>query len=75
MSRRSAVRAILGIGISVVAVAILLRSVDVGAALNVLGGADSAAVALMFGTVLLDVAARGARWRALLLPIKRITYP
>ncbi len=75
MSRRSAVRAVLGIGISVAAVAILLRSVDVGAALDVLGGADPGAVALMFGTVLLDVAARGARWRVLLLPIRRIAYP
>ncbi len=75
MSRRSAIRAILGIGISVVAVAILLRSVDVGAALGVLSRADLAMVALMAGTVVLDVAARGARWRALLAPIRRISYP
>jgi glycosyltransferase 2 family protein len=75
VSRRSAIRAILGIGISVLAVALLLRSVDVGAALAVLSRADLAMVALMVGTVLLDVAARGARWRALLAPIRLIAYP
>ncbi len=75
MSRRSAIRAILGIAISVAAAYILLRSVDVGAALDVLSRAQPGVVALMVGTVLLDVAARGARWRALLIPIQRIPYP
>lgn len=75
MSRRSTIRAILGVGISIAAVAILLRSVDVGAAFGVLSRADLAMVALMAGTIVLDVAARGARWRALLAPIKRISYP
>jgi glycosyltransferase 2 family protein len=74
VSRRSAIRAILGIAISVAAAYILLRSVDVGAALGVLSRAYPGVVALMVGTVLLDVAARGARWRALLVPIQRIAY-
>ena len=68
-------RAALGIAISVAAIALLLRSVDVGAAIEVLRRADLSAVALMVVTVFLDVAARGARWRALLVPIRRLSYP
>jgi glycosyltransferase 2 family protein len=68
-------RAALGIAISVGAVYILLRSVDIGAAIDVLRQANLAAVGLMFVTVFLDVAARGGRWRALLEPIRRLSYP
>ena len=74
MSRRTAIRAALGIAISVGAVAILLQSVDVGAALGVLSRADVGMVGLIVVSVVLDVAARGARWRALLAPIRRLTY-
>jgi uncharacterized protein (TIRG00374 family) len=74
VSRRTGTRAILGIAISVAAVFILVRSVDIGAALEVLSRADLGAVVLMAISVLLDVAARGARWRALLIPILRIPY-
>jgi len=75
VSRRSIIRGLIGIGISVGAAWILLRSVDVGAAVEVLGRADLAAVGLMVVTVFIDVAARGARWRALLAPIRRLPYP
>jgi hypothetical protein len=68
-------RAAIGIAISVAAIALLLRSVDVGAAIDVLSRAELAAVGLMVATVFLDIAARGARWRALLEPIKRLSYP
>lgn len=68
-------RAAIGIAISVAAIALLLRSVDIGAAIEVLRRADLGAVALMVVTVFLDVAARGARWRALLVPIRRLSYP
>jgi glycosyltransferase 2 family protein len=74
VSRRTAIRAALGIAISIVAAAILLRSVDVGAALDVLTRADIGAVGLMVGSVALDVAARGARWQALLAPIRQFAY-
>lgn len=75
MSRRSAIRAILGIAISVGAAFILLRSVDVGAAFDVLRRADLAMVGVMVGTVFLDVAARAARWRSLVAPIRQVAYP
>jgi hypothetical protein len=74
VSGRTAIRAALGIAISVAAVAILLQSVDVGAALGVLSRADLGAVGLMVVSVVLDVGARGARWRALLVPIRRLAY-
>jgi uncharacterized protein (TIRG00374 family) len=74
LGRRALLRATLGIGISVLALWILLRSVDVGAALEVLGTASPAWVAVMVGTVLIDVGARGARWRVLLAPLVAIPY-
>jgi uncharacterized protein (TIRG00374 family) len=73
--RGFALRALLGIVVSVGAVWVLLRSVDVGAAFEVLRHANLSAVGLMVVTVLLDVGARGARWRALLSPIRPLAYP
>lgn len=74
LSRRALLRATIGISISLIAGWILLRSVDVGAALDVLATASPAWVGFMVVTVFIDVAARGARWRALLMPIKAIVY-
>ncbi len=73
-SRQTLLRGALGIAISVVAAWILLRSVDVGATLAVLGRANPAWIVLMIATVFLDVAARGARWRALLAPIAVLPF-
>ena len=75
MSRATALRGVLGVAVSVVAGWILLRSVDVPAAVDVLAGASLALVGLMIVSVALDVAARGARWRVLLAPIRPIAYP
>jgi glycosyltransferase 2 family protein len=74
VSRRVAIRGILGIAISVAAAYVLLRSVDVGAAIDVLRQANLAIVALMAVCVVFDVASRAARWRSLLAPIARIRY-
>lgn len=74
LDRRTLLRGALGIAVSVVAAWILLRSVDVGAALQTLGRAEPLWVLVMVGTVAIDVGARGARWRALLAPIKRVPY-
>ena len=74
IGRNALLRATLGIGISLLALWILLRSVDVGAAVEVLRGADLRWVALMVVTSLIDVGARGARWRWLLRPIKVVPY-
>jgi glycosyltransferase 2 family protein len=74
IDRGFVLRAALGAAISVGAVWVLLRSVDVGAAIDVLRRANLAFVGLMVVTVLLDVAARGARWRSLLAPIRPLPY-
>jgi uncharacterized protein (TIRG00374 family) len=72
--RRTLFRAGLGIAVSVVAVAVLLNSVDLGRTLEVLGTASPAWIAVMLVTTTLDVGARAARWRWLLAPIARIPY-
>jgi uncharacterized protein (TIRG00374 family) len=74
IGRRALLRAALGIGVSLLALWFLFQSVDVGAALQVLAGADLRWVALMLVTALIDVAARAARWRWLLLPIQTVRY-
>lgn len=74
LSRRSIVRTILGLAISAAAIWILVNSVNVPRALDVLYRAEPGWIALMLGTVFLDVAARAARWRSLLQPIKGIAY-
>ena len=73
-SRRVLLRATLGIGISVLALWILLHSVDIGAAMEVVATASPAWVAVMVVMVFIDVGARGARWQVLLAPIKAIAY-
>lgn len=72
--RRMVVRTLLGVGVSALAIFILTRSVDVPRTIDVLRTADPAWILLMVGTVFLDVAARGGRWRALLQPIKALPY-
>ena len=73
-SRRAWLRAILGIGISVLALWILLHSVDIGAAMDVVATANPVWVAAMVVIVMIDIASRGARWQVLLAPIKAIAY-
>ena len=73
-SRRAWLRAILGIGISVLALWILLHSVDIGAAMSVVATANPLWVAAMVVIVMIDVGARGARWQVLLAPIKAVAY-
>lgn len=74
MSRKTILRTVIGIAISGVAIWILARSVDVPRTFDVLRTANPAWILAMLGGVLLDVAARGARWQALLGPIKRLPY-
>jgi hypothetical protein len=74
LERGTLLRAALGIAVSVVAIAVLLNSVDLGRTLEVLGGASPAWILAMLVMVSVDVSARAARWRWLLGPIKRIPY-
>ncbi len=74
LSRRVVLRSLLGLAISVVAIWLLLGAVDLPAALRVLSTAQPAWVAVMVGSVLIDVAARAGRWQALLAPVAAVAY-
>jgi uncharacterized protein (TIRG00374 family) len=69
---RPLLRALLGLVVSAVAVALVVRQVDLGAAWAVLREAGPAWVAASFACITLDVALRALRWRALLAPVARI---
>lgn len=71
---RALVRSVLGIGISVVALWLVLRSVDLAAVATVLQAAIPAWILVMLVAVLVDVATRAARWRVLLAPIVAVPY-
>lgn len=74
ISRGALLRGGLGIAISLVALWILVTSVDIESAVQVLRTASPAWIGFMVVTATIDVAARGARWRALLAPIARLPY-
>lgn len=74
MSRNALLRGTLGIAVSVFSIWVLLHSVDLGAAFDVLRTASPVWIAGMFVTATIDVVARGARWRTLLAPIAPLPY-
>lgn len=67
-------RAAIGIVVSVVAIALVLRSVDLAAALEALRQANPAWVGLLVGLIAIDVVLRAARWRLLLRPVARVPF-
>ncbi|HXG40830.1 MAG TPA: lysylphosphatidylglycerol synthase transmembrane domain-containing protein, partial [Candidatus Limnocylindrales bacterium] len=69
------VRAALGIAVSVVALAIALRGVDLARTAEVLRSAAPVWVATMLAFNVADVAFRGLRWQRLLAPIRHVPYP
>jgi uncharacterized protein (TIRG00374 family) len=74
VQRGALVRAVVGIAISVVAVALVIRSVDVGATLHALGQADLRWVALAAMLSTTDLAFRGLRWQRLIRPIAPVRF-
>lgn len=74
MQRGTVIRAVVGIAISVVAIAVVVRSVDIGRTAEVLGGADLRWV--VFGAALstTDLAFRGLRWQRLIRPIASVRF-
>lgn len=62
-------RAALGIGISAVALALVVRSVDLGVAWESLRRADARWVLLLLAFVAADILLRAIRWRVLLGPV------
>jgi glycosyltransferase 2 family protein len=74
LSRNALLRGGLGIAVSVFAIWILVGSVDLEAAAGVLRTASPVWIGVMVVTATIDVAARGARWQALLAPIAHLRY-
>jgi glycosyltransferase 2 family protein len=74
VGRNALLRAAIGIAISIAALWVLVSSVDIESAVQVLRTAAPAWIGLMIVTATVDVAARGARWQALLSPIARLRY-
>jgi uncharacterized protein (TIRG00374 family) len=67
-------RAALGITISVIALLLVVRTVDVAAAWQTLKTANPTWVALLIGFVAVDIALRGVRWQLLLRPLAPLPY-
>lgn len=65
-------RAALGVAISVVALALVVDNVDLGAAWEVLRGARPQWVGLLLAFVVADVLLRAVRWRVLLAPLASV---
>lgn len=74
MSVRAAARASLGTAVSLVAVALVLRSVDLGRTLEVIRTASPAWLAVVAVCIGLDVLLRTVRWQRLLAPLRDIAF-
>ncbi|MFM2106393.1 MAG: hypothetical protein RL338_1425 [Chloroflexota bacterium] len=67
--RGSLLRGLLGIAISIVAIALVLRGVDLAATGEVLASAAPAWLAVLLAVQVTDGLVRGVRWRRLLAPV------
>jgi uncharacterized protein (TIRG00374 family) len=74
MRNRSALRAIGGIAVSVVALWIVLQGVDLEATADVLRSADPRWIGVGVVFVMTDLLFRGLRWQRLVHPIKAVRY-
>ncbi len=68
-------RAAVGVAISIVALALVFRSVDVASAWETLKTADPRWIAVLFVFVIADVLLRAVRWRVLLSPVAAVPFP
>ncbi len=73
-SRGGIGRAALGIAISAVALFLVARSVDIGAAWDVARTAQPGWLALLLGFIGVDLLTRALRWKVLLSPVGRVRY-
>jgi uncharacterized protein (TIRG00374 family) len=74
MSVSGAGRAVLGIAVSLVAVFVVLQSVDLGRTLEVLGAAAPSWIAAAVAFICLDVLLRAVRWQRLLAPVRAVAF-
>jgi len=74
MSSGTLVRAAIGIGVSILAFALVFGSVDSQETLDVLRGASPGWILVLAGFFSLDIGIRSFRWRRLLAPIQDVPY-
>ncbi len=72
---RPLLRALLGLAISAIAIALVVRQVDLAAAWAVLSGAIPGFVVATFACIIGDLTLRAFRWRGLLGPVARLPLP
>ena len=74
VSRRGFGRAVIGIGISIVALFLVVRSVDLAATWNTIITAQPQWIVVMVGFMVLDIGLRALRWRVLLRPVADVPF-
>jgi len=72
--RRSLLRGGIGIAISILALSLVVRQVDVAAVARVLGNAAPGWVIAVAACIAIDVVCRAIRWQGLLAPIQRVPF-
>ena len=72
--RRSLLRGGIGVAISILALALVVRQVDVAAVARVLGNAAPGWVIAVAACIAIDVACRAIRWQGLLAPIRLVRF-
>lgn len=75
VARPPILRAAAGIAISILALVLVVRSVDLAATAQVLGRAAPGWLAIAGGFILLDVVVRAVRWQRLLAPVASVRLP
>ena len=74
VSRRGFGRAVIGIGISIVALFLVVRSVDLAATWNTIITAQPQWIVVMVAFMILDIGLRALRWRVLLRPVADVPF-
>jgi len=74
MSRAGAIRALVGLAISVVTLFVIVRNVDLAEVADILGTAVPGWLVLMLAMIVTDLLVRALRWQRLLAPIHPVAY-
>jgi uncharacterized protein (TIRG00374 family) len=74
VSRRGSARAVIGIAISIVALFLVVRSVDLAATWDAITSAQPQWIVVMLAFMVLDIGLRALRWRVLLRPVADVPF-
>jgi uncharacterized protein (TIRG00374 family) len=74
VTSRAALRAVVGIGVSIVALWFVLQAVDPGRTAEVLRSAAPTWIAIMAAFLIVDILFRAVRWQRLIGPIRHVRF-